>query len=71
MPHVDESDPQCNPPERVVREVVEMPPMQSWIQHLLHNVLTKRSLDKVLKYLRKLHWEEEEVCCSRTKWQMT
>lgn len=35
--------------------------MHSWIQHLLHNVLVKRTLDKVLKYLRKLHWEDPEV----------
>lgn len=52
---------QCNPPERVAREVVELPPMQSFIQHLLHDVLMKRTLDKVLKYLRKLHWEDPEV----------
>jgi regulator of nonsense transcripts 2 len=44
-----------------VREVVELPPMQGFIQHLLHDVLLKRTLDKVLKLLRKLHWEDEEV----------
>lgn len=52
---------QCNPPERVVREIVELSPMQSFIQHLLHDVLMKRTLDKVLKLLRKLHWEDPEV----------
>ncbi|KAK4687311.1 regulator of nonsense transcripts 2, partial [Tremellales sp. Uapishka_1] len=50
---------QCNPPERVTREVVELPPMQSFIQHLLHDVLMKKTLDKVLKLMRKLHWEDE------------
>jgi regulator of nonsense transcripts 2 len=45
----------------VTREIVELPPMQSFIQHLLHDVLMKRTLDKVLKLLRKLHWEDEEV----------
>lgn len=35
--------------------------MESWIQHLMHNVLVKRTIDKVLKYLRKLHWEDPEV----------
>lgn len=35
--------------------------MHSFIQHLLHDVLMKRTLDKVLKLLRKLHWEDREV----------
>jgi hypothetical protein len=52
---------QCNPPERVAREVVEMPPMHAFIQHLLHDVLMKRTLDKVLKLVRKLHWDDSEV----------
>ncbi|KAK8844121.1 hypothetical protein IAR55_006915 [Kwoniella newhampshirensis] len=51
----------CNPPKRVAREVVELPPMHSFIQHLLHDVLMKRTLDKVLKLLRKLHWEDTET----------
>lgn len=45
----------------MTREVVELSPMESWIQHLMHNVLVKRTIDKVLKYLRKLHWEDPEV----------
>ncbi|TXT09089.1 hypothetical protein VHUM_02563 [Vanrija humicola] len=52
---------QCNPPERVAREVVELPPMQAFIQHLLYEVLMKRTQDKVFKLLRKLHWEDEET----------
>ncbi|OXM78214.1 hypothetical protein C364_04151 [Cryptococcus neoformans Bt63] len=51
----------CNPPERVVREVVQLTPMQSFIRHLLDEVLMKRTRDKVLKLLRKLHWEDPEV----------
>ncbi|WVQ93013.1 hypothetical protein IAU59_000076 [Kwoniella sp. CBS 9459] len=51
----------CNPPQRVAREVITLTPMQSFIQHLLHDVLMKRTLDKVLKLLRKLHWEDPEV----------
>ena len=35
--------------------------MHSFIQHLLHDVLMKRTLDKVFKLLRKLHWEEQDV----------
>ncbi|KAL7421122.1 mRNA decay protein [Cryptotrichosporon argae] len=52
---------QCNPPERGAREVIALTPMQSFIQHLLHDVLMKRTLDKVLKLFRKLHWEDSEV----------
>ena len=51
----------CNPPERVAKEVVELSPMQSFIQHLLHDVLAKRTLDKVTKLLRKLHWDDQET----------
>ncbi|WVQ73762.1 hypothetical protein IAR50_003342 [Cryptococcus sp. DSM 104548] len=51
----------CNPPERVAREVVQLTPMESFIRHLLDEVLMKRTIDKVLKLLRKLHWEDPEV----------
>ncbi|WVW79596.1 hypothetical protein I302_101565 [Kwoniella bestiolae CBS 10118] len=51
----------CNPPERVAREVIILSPMQSFIQHLFHDILMKRTLDKVLKLLRKLHWEDAET----------
>ncbi|WWC90992.1 uncharacterized protein L201_005931 [Kwoniella dendrophila CBS 6074] len=51
----------CNPPERVAREIITLSPMQSFIQHLLHDILMKRTLDKVLKLMRKLHWEDSET----------
>lgn len=35
--------------------------MQAFILHLTHDVLMKRTQDKVLKLLRKLHWEDEQV----------
>ena len=35
--------------------------MQAFIQHLLFDVLMKRTQDKVLVLLRKLHWEDAEV----------
>jgi regulator of nonsense transcripts 2 len=35
--------------------------MHAFIQHVLHDVLMKRTLDKVLKLMRKLHWEDAEV----------
>lgn len=52
---------QCNPPERVAREIVELPPMQAFIQHLLYDVLMKRTQDKVLRLMRKMHWEDQET----------
>lgn len=35
--------------------------MFAFIQHLLHDVLTKRTQDKVLKLLRKLHWDDTDT----------
>ena len=52
---------QCNPPERVQREQVQLTPVEAFIEHLLHDVLMKKTVDKVLKILRKLHWEDAEV----------
>lgn len=63
---IDANKLQCNPPERVVREVVQLTPMQSFIRHLLDEVLMKRTRDKVLKLLRKLHWEHPEVSRERS-----
>ena len=35
--------------------------MELFIRHLIYDVLSKKSIDKVLKLLRKLHWEETQV----------
>lgn len=35
--------------------------MQLYIRHLLYDVLAKATLEKVVKALRRLHWEEPEV----------
>jgi regulator of nonsense transcripts 2 len=56
---------QCNPPDRVQREQIQLTPTEAFIQHLLHDVLMKKTVDKVLKLLRKLHWEDAEVGISR------
>ncbi|KAJ9104356.1 hypothetical protein QFC19_003998 [Naganishia cerealis] len=52
---------QCNPPERTAITQVELSPMQSFIQHLVQDVLIKKTVDKVLKLVRKMHWEDPEV----------
>ncbi|CAO3628795.1 unnamed protein product [Cunninghamella echinulata] len=52
---------QANPPDR--KAVVEKvrSPMELYIRKLIYGDLNKKSLDKTLKLLRKLHWEEPEV----------
>lgn len=35
--------------------------MQAFIQHLLFDVLMKRTQDKVLRLMRKMHWEDPET----------
>ena len=35
--------------------------MELFIRHLIYDVLTKKTIDKVLKLIRKLDWEDEAV----------
>ncbi|KAF2456174.1 armadillo-type protein [Lineolata rhizophorae] len=50
-----------NPPERAAIEQKERTPLELFLRQLIYVDLTKRSLDKVVKQIRKLHWEEPEV----------
>ncbi|KAL8761813.1 MAG: hypothetical protein Q9184_002097 [Pyrenodesmia sp. 2 TL-2023] len=50
-----------NPPERAAIQQKEKTPMQQYISKLVYLDLNKRSYARVLKSLRKLHWEESEV----------
>ncbi|KAG6849824.1 hypothetical protein H0H93_004633 [Arthromyces matolae] len=52
---------QCNPPERAPRQVKSRGPMELFICHLIYDVLTKKTIDKVLKLIRKLDWDSEDV----------
>jgi len=52
---------QCNPPERAPRQEKERSQIELFIRHLIYDVLAKKTIDKVLKSLRKLDWENEEV----------
>ena len=36
--------------------------MVLFIRHLIYDVLVKKTIDKVLRLIRKLDWEDEEVC---------
>lgn len=55
-----------NPPERAAIQQKEKTPMQQFISKLVYLDMNKRSYARVLKSLRKLHWEEPDVsltCC--------
>ena len=52
---------QCNPPERKVKKEKIRSPIELFIRHLIFDVLSRRTLDKVSKLLRKLNWEDEEI----------
>ncbi|KAL8900315.1 MAG: hypothetical protein Q9192_001138 [Flavoplaca navasiana] len=50
-----------NPPERAAIQQKEKSPMQQFISKLVYMDMNKRSYAKILKSIRKLHWEESEV----------
>ncbi|CCL99869.1 uncharacterized protein FIBRA_01894 [Fibroporia radiculosa] len=52
---------QCNPPERAARHEKERTPMELFIRHLIYDVLTRKTIDKVLKLIRKLDWNDSTV----------
>ncbi|KAM0791783.1 hypothetical protein ACM66B_004046 [Microbotryomycetes sp. NB124-2] len=49
---------QCDPPDRPVIAQKERSPMQLYIKHLFYNQLTRNTSDRILKLVRKLHWED-------------
>ncbi|KAG6845896.1 hypothetical protein H0H87_000702 [Tephrocybe sp. NHM501043] len=52
---------QCNPPERAPRQEKHRSHMDLFIRHLIYDVLIKKTIDKVLKLVRKLDWDNDEV----------
>ncbi|KAI0311900.1 ARM repeat-containing protein [Amylostereum chailletii] len=52
---------QANPPERAPRQEKERTPMELLIRHLIYDLLAKKTIDKVLKLIRKLDWEDPVV----------
>ncbi|WAR51812.1 hypothetical protein PtB15_1B248 [Puccinia triticina] len=52
---------QCNPPDRPVIEPKHRTPMELFIRHQLYDCLCKKSVDRTIKILRKLHWNDPEV----------
>ncbi|KAK4145894.1 armadillo-type protein [Dichotomopilus funicola] len=50
-----------DPPQRPAIEQKERTPIQLFIRKLAYSDLTKRNYSKVLRQIRRLHWEEKEV----------
>ncbi|KAK3956214.1 armadillo-type protein [Pseudoneurospora amorphoporcata] len=50
-----------DPPQRPAIEVKERTPMELFIRKLIYGDLTKRNYSKILRHIRRLHWEETEV----------
>ena len=50
-----------DPPERAAIQQKERTPVALFIRKLLYDDLNKRNVEKVIKQIRKLHWEDEEV----------
>ncbi|KAJ7076399.1 armadillo-type protein [Mycena belliarum] len=52
---------QCNPPERAPRQEKHRAPVELFIRHLIYDVLAKKTIDKVLKLIRKIDWDMEDA----------
>lgn len=50
-----------NPPERAAIEQKERSPVEQYIRKIMYLDLNKKTLDKIVKQVRKLHWEDAEV----------
>ncbi|KAH2007103.1 hypothetical protein KXV58_000306 [Aspergillus fumigatus] len=50
-----------DPPPRPAIQQKERTPMESYIRKLIYLDMNKRNYTKVLKSIRKLHWEEQDV----------
>ncbi|KAF2010357.1 ARM repeat-containing protein [Aaosphaeria arxii CBS 175.79] len=50
-----------NPPERAAIEQKERTPVELFMRKLMYSDLTRRTLDKTVKQIRKMHWEEAEI----------
>lgn len=51
-----------DPPQRPAIQQKERTPMELFIRKLVYTDLTKRNYSKILRQIRKLHWEEKDVC---------
>ncbi|KAI8820667.1 armadillo-type protein [Fimicolochytrium jonesii] len=49
---------QCNPPDKPATEAKARPPMELYVRKLIYSDMSKKTVDKVLKQLRKLNWAD-------------
>lgn len=56
-----------NPPQRAAIQQKERSPVDMFVSKLIYIDMNKRTYPKVLKSIRKLHWEEQEVRCPLTE----
>lgn len=52
-----------NPPESRPEMRSQRPPMHDYIRKLLYKDLSKTTVEKVLRQVRKLNWDDAEVWC--------
>ncbi|KAF1952344.1 ARM repeat-containing protein [Byssothecium circinans] len=50
-----------NPPERAAIEQKERTPTDLFLRKIMYQDLTRRTVDKTVRFIRKMHWEEDEV----------
>ncbi|KAJ4354264.1 mRNA decay protein [Didymosphaeria variabile] len=50
-----------NPPERAAIEQKDRTPIELFLRKIMYQDLTRRSVDKTVRTIRKMHWEEDEV----------
>lgn len=50
-----------DPPERPAIQQKERTPIESYIRRLIYMDMNKRNYTRILKSIRKLHWEEQDV----------
>ncbi|KAF2279417.1 ARM repeat-containing protein [Westerdykella ornata] len=50
-----------NPPERAAIEQKERTPIELFLRKLMYEDLSRRTLEKTVRQIRKMHWEEDEI----------
>ncbi|PVI01848.1 nonsense-mediated mRNA decay factor [Periconia macrospinosa] len=50
-----------NPPERAAIEQKERTPTELFLRKIMYQDLSRRTVDKTVRFIRKMHWEEREV----------
>jgi regulator of nonsense transcripts 2 len=51
-----------DPPERPAIQQKERTPLELFVRKLIYMDLNKRNYTRILKQIRRLHWEEKDVC---------